>query len=119
MPQINKPKGSGTGQKLQSIAPLLNFIPVVGPALGAVAGVAGGQMAAKEQSAPDSTQVAKTEPTQGVDSPMQRRLDSDMNKLQDSIQVAQTMPEPIRQQAQPYLETAYQEAMKRRGGFYA
>lgn len=125
MPQINKPKGSDHGSKLSSIAPLLSMIPVVGPIVGAVAGVAGGQMSKKENSTPDpvamQSQMAP-QPAEVSTNPMQRRLDNgSMQQLQDSIQVASQMPPQIQQQAQPYLESAYQEAMKRRmaGGSYA
>lgn len=113
MAQISMPGGSGIGGKIQAIAPLLNLIPGVGPALAAGIGAAGGMKSNSEAHPPNEVS----------DSAAQRRLeasktpqisDAQMQQLNDSIKATQQLPPQYQQQYGPTLNAAYDEAMRRR-----
>jgi hypothetical protein len=113
---------------MQAAAPLLNAIPYVGPVLSAGASIAGAAMANKSATAGLSAGASKLG-QMGASAPdtgaaMQRKVepvqsDQATAQIQDAQQAAKQMPPAIRQQAEPVLDAAYEEVLRRRlGGLY-
>lgn len=114
------------GQNLQQGAPALAMIPYVGPALSVAASVAGSAMANKSAAAGVGAAASRAGEMKFADQgpAMQRKVepvqsDQAISQIQDAQQAAKQMPPAIRQQAEPVLDSAYEEVLRRRlGGLY-
>jgi hypothetical protein len=138
MAQINKKNGPTNGQKigqnLQQGAPALAAIPYVGPALSIGASIVGGAMANKSPTAgigagasrlgdlaakaPDQSGAMQRAVAPAAPQLAQPVLDDYIQKLRDAQDAAQQLPAQVRNQAQPVLAAAQEEAMRRRMGGY-